>query len=605
MEETDTLDFSNRHYCGQQLLTELQRCLTPYVCRLDLTGNQINEECATFLAEKLSEPGCCIISLCITETRLTVTAASTIFRVIGQSPVIEFYADDLVLKAESLSLLANSISFSSPLEILSLVGNDISSEGFVNLVRCLSETKNLKHLRVGSNSIYETGIRALGESLENSSLTSIDVSDNMIWMGGMTSFLERVMSYPYLTALDISYNAVDLVYLTKVLVANQSITHLAISGCKVNEQSVLQFLEALSKTRLHTLIFDGFNYQVLPTSWPQVKDTTFSKRIHFEAFTSALIASETLEDVRIGYLELEQIFTLEQRLTCETMNKSIKISLNDFGRMHDCWVLNFPAFSVDAPSDTMEWGGNIDTSNAEYMGNLMRHALFNDKMLSKMDLSAMGLTDGVFAKILASLDGITLQLLNINENKLTNSSVTELINYLKNGSINDILMGKNEFTEAAAQQFFRFLATTPSRSPQTLEFQFNNQNDDELREHPCFDDLAGFIQGDTTLRVLKLSGSISPGDVLKLVHALSSNTTLTELEIDSSFIELYRSPDPNIEPSVTEVYFNVANELRSVLKLSSCALRHFKYDLLTEVFIYYKDIIPIWDECLEEMKKKK
>lgn len=604
MEETDTLDFSNRNYCGPQLLSELQRCLTPYIYRLDLTGNQINEDCANFLAEKLIESGCCIISLCITETRMTVAAASTIFKVIGQSPIIEFYADDLVLKPESLNLLANSISFSSQLEILSLVGDDISSEGFINLVHCLSETKSLKHIRVGSNSIYETGIRALGEALESSSLTSIDVSDNMIWMGGMTSFLEKVMSYPYLTELDISYNAVDLVYLAKVLVANQSITHLAISGCKVNEHSVLPFLESIPKTGLRTLIFDGFNYHILPTTWPQVKDLTFSKRLHFEAFTNSLIASETLVDVRIGYLELEQIFTLEQRLTCEAINKSIKLSLNDFGRIGDCWVLNFPAFSVDAPSDVMEWGGSIDISNAEYMGNLMRHALFNDKMLSKIDLSSMELTDGVFAKILTSLDGITLQMLNIHENKLTNSSVTELINHLNSASINEIIMTSNEFTDAAAQQLFHFFATTPSRSPQILSFSFTAKNDIETREHPGIDDLANFIQGDPVLKVLKIGGSISAGDAYKIIRALGSNTTITDLEIESSNINAYKSPDPAIDPKITEGYIKVANELRNVLKTSKCALSKFKYDLLTEVFLYNGNIIPIWNECLGELKKR-
>ena len=612
MEESDTLDLSSKRFNGNQLMRELQARLTPYIARLDLTGNQITEECASYLAEKLREPGCSIISLCVTETRLTVAAASTLFKAVGESPLIEFYADDLVLKPESLALLANSINFSSPLEILSLVGCDISSEGFEALIRCLSEAKNLKHLRIDSNSIYETGVRLLGDCLENSSLTTIEIADNMIWIGGMTSFLEKVMVYPYLTGLDISYNAVDLSYLAKVLVANQNITHLAISGCKVNESSVLPFLESISKTRLHTLIFDGFNYQVLPTSWPQVQDTIFSKRLHFEAFTQAIINSETLVDIRIGYLELEQINSLEQNLTNDKISKNIKLSLNDFGRNKDCWVLNFPAFSVDAPSDVMEWGGKIDESNAEYMGLLMRHALFNDNLLSKMDLSAMLLTNGVLEKILLSLEGMSLQKLDIADNKLTDEAVTALTNHLQTASITEIMMTKNKFTDIAADVLFHFLANNSYRSPNILEFQFNINESNELREHQCIEDLAQFLQSNPSLKTFKLIGNVSPLDVIKIVRSLSSNSTLTELVIDSSYMEAYKNPDPFSNPEkqevfdrLTEIYVNLAKELHSVLTTTSCVLQNFTFELLTEVYIYRGDIIPIWNECEKKLKENR
>lgn len=607
MEEGEkTLDFSGKRYNGVQLLRELKEFLHPDVSRLDLTTNQVTPEVAQFLANFLTAPGCCLVSLSLIDTRMTVEACTTIFKIIGESPLVELYADDNVIKPESLMALANSIKFSSPLEILSLVGCDISTEGFEFVVKCLSETKNLHHLRVESNSIYENGVRQLGDVLEASSLTSIEIADNMIWMGGMTSFLEKVMMYPSLSHLDISYNAVDLSYLSKVLISNTGITHLAISGCKVNESYVLSFLESLSRTHLHTLIMDGFNYQVLPVSWPQVNDTIFAKNLNFEAFAGALISNDYLEDVRIGHLELEQIHSLEQKLSGENIHKSIKISVHDFGKTHDCWVLNFPAFSVDAPVDVIKWAGKLDDTNAQYFGRLAVCSLYRDDRLSKVNISSKSISDGIFRKIMTELDGFFLQMLDCSDNALSNDSVDSLISFMHKQRINELNISKNHINEHGAMRLFQFFKENPDRVPRVLDFHFHTNENSELVEHQFFKDLAAFLQMNTTLVTLKLSGSVTPLDVNTIVAALKDNQWLNSLEIDSEYIKTYMSPDPQPDKKFVDEYVKVAKTLKSVLCEGSSLLQNFKFDLMTEVFIYFdQEIVDAWDAARMKLRANK
>ncbi|EAX88009.1 Leucine Rich Repeat family protein [Trichomonas vaginalis G3] len=608
MEEGEKcLDLSGKRFSGGQLLKELKEYLHADVTRLDLTTNQVTPEVAQFLANFLTAPGCCLVSLSLVDTRMTIEACSAIFKVIGASPLIELYADDNVIKPESLMLLANSFKFSSPLEILSLVGCDISSEGFEYVVKCLSETKNLHHLRMESNSIYENGVRLLGEALDASSLTSIEIADNMIWMGGMTSFLEKAMTYPSLTALDISYNAVDLTFLSKVLVSNTSITHLAISGCKVNEQSVLPFIESLSRTHLKTLIMDGFNYQVLPISWPQVNDTIFFKHLNFEAFTTALISSDYLEDVRIGYLELEQIHALEQSLSGENISKSIKISVHDFGRTHDCWVLNFPAFSVDSPVDLIKWCGKLDDTNATYFGRIAVCALYRDDRLSKINLSSKNISDSIFIRVMKELDGRNLTSLDASDNALGNESVDSIISFLHNQRINELNLAKNHINEHGTGRLFKFFNENPDRCPRVLEYHYHIQNDNnELNDHQFYNDLANFLKQNMSLQTLKISGTITPIDVLKIVNSLKDNNTLQILEIDSEFIHTYMNPDPQPERKFIDEYVKLVKALKAVLYDGNCVLQNFKFDLLTEVFIYCdQEIVECWDSCLAKLKKNK
>ena len=123
------------------------------------------------------------------------------------------------------------------------------------------------------------------------------------------------------------------------LQSNKRITHLAISGCKVKFESVLNFIERLPTTSLQVLIMDGFNYVTTPISWPKVADNTFREPQNFEKFLHSIAQPKSaLTDIRVGFLELTQITTIDEFLKKSKSKRPFTISMQDFGRTGNCWV---------------------------------------------------------------------------------------------------------------------------------------------------------------------------------------------------------------------------------------------------------------------------
>jgi len=603
MDDNDFLDLSNQNLGAKTLLKILKEKLNVDIIRLDLTGNFIDEDCADYLASFIKSSGCNILSLSVVETRLTISNSSKIFSAIGVSPIIEFYADDNFITPETIKALGDSITPNTQLQVLSLCGCDISSDGCCILASFLPNMRYLSHLRLESNSIYENGLAFLTKVIDNTSILSIEIGDNMIWEKGMSDFLEKIASMQKIVSLDISCNCVNLQLLTRLLSKDSPLSHLSISGCKVVENQVYTFIESVSRSNLKTLIVDGLNFSNIPTSWPSVQDVVFTKKPHFDVLMNAIINCKPLEDVRIGYLELDQIRSLETKLNSDNIHKNVKISLQDFGRTGNCWVLNFPAFSIDSPTDVMSWKGKLVLLNADSFGPVMRCSLFRDRVLSKIDFSSLKMVDEVFAKLLMSLGGHNLQVLDLTDNELTNASLDYLINYFRDSSISELNISKNKITDIGAKKLFGFLQERHERSPRKLEISIKGTEPEEKKIHTYTEMLGEYISNDSVLKELKIIGPISFSDSIKIVQSLKNNSHLTSLVLDSEFCSHYLNPDPPLDPELETTSFDVFKELLHSLtdKKSKCILDTFSFPYLTEVYIYNEKSIQIWRDIEKKL----
>lgn len=603
MEESDVVDLSGKHLSSKTLLKELEEKLKTDVSRLDLTQNHVDQEVADFLSKFLMNSDICsLISLALIETRLTIQAATTIFKAIGSSSLLEFYADDNVLKVESLTALGESLSKSS-IQVLSLVGCDISDDGFSALIANLNKCDLLRYLRVESNSIHETGLRSLTNILGSSSLISIEIADNMIWQQGMTEFLIAAKNYGRLEYLDISYNCVNLKDLINFLTDNDVLKKLAVSGCKVDKAYVRHFISSLKKTKLNTLLMCGFDYDKIPVKWQKVKDDIFSDPDNFSAFKEVIKFSEYLEDIRIGFLDLDQISDLADSLNIQSIQRNIKISLQDFGRSGDCWVLNFPAFSLDAPCDVVEWESKLDTSNSKYFGTIVKNALFRDKIIQKVDLANTMLEDEQVALILESLDGHVLQLLDLTSNKLSHAMYDYLLKHLERNTILELCLTNNKSNLFNVEKLFQFFYLNPDKCPRLLEVGFTVPGDSEDIPHSSLQPLFSILENNYKLKSLLIKGSVSVKDAIRIAESLVSNNTLTHLKIESQYLEQYQGAEKFYNNTYKDYYLDAARKFQTALK-SGCALQSFKYDSLVNVYSKEAEINEILLDCFKMMNDK-
>ena len=174
------------------LKSKLEELLNPGIRRLNLSSCHIDAECCEILCNFIQDPSTRLLSLDISGTRVTVAEATKIFESIKNSSILEFFADNLTLKEESIRKLAESLSENSNIKLLSICGSDMNHQCIELIANILPKAGNLQYLRLESNSMYNTGCIALASNLINSNLISLEIGDNMIWEDAMKVLIDAV-----------------------------------------------------------------------------------------------------------------------------------------------------------------------------------------------------------------------------------------------------------------------------------------------------------------------------------------------------------------------------------------------------------------------------
>ncbi|KAH0795759.1 F-box/LRR-repeat protein 14 [Histomonas meleagridis] len=257
-------DLSNQSFWAAVTFERIQKSLNPNLVLINLSTNHVNYESAELLSNLMIESKT-LLYLNLTETHLVRRSSDIIFEALGDSSILEFYADDNIFYDESCQKLGESLQKNPPLQLLSLCGCDISSKGCISIVKGISKDSKITDLRLESNSLFDYGATEVANIIPASNLTLLSIADNEIWSEGTNNIIKAVRGST-ITALDLSYNVVDLKNLTSLLVDFDNIQAISISGCKVSEKDFPTFISSLPKTKLRTLILESLNFQPIPIS---------------------------------------------------------------------------------------------------------------------------------------------------------------------------------------------------------------------------------------------------------------------------------------------------------------------------------------------------
>lgn len=610
-EEKHTLDCSGRNMWSQEFKSFLETNISDSVIYLDLSCNHINFGAAEFLANYLKSPSCNIRSLSVAQCRLDRQSSVAIFSAIGESKLYEFYGDDNIYEEVCFKYLSASLSMNPPLELLSLVGCQICDAGFMLLAKSLKFAKSLHHLRIDSNSIFESGARVLASDIHFTSLYSLSIGDNEIWGGGTSEIIKQMIAYDKLQSLDLSYNIIDLEILGSYVSKSARLVELCISGCKVSEEKINPFMENIGRSRIQKLIMDGFNLTNNPVSWPRVRDVVWSKYSHFQALLESVKQNLFLSDLRIGYLEPDQIelfkYALPHRLG---IKKEFYMSLQDFGHIGNTWLIQFPEYKVYSPSPVFRYAGKYPINQISGIVSLFKDATCNGQPLDSIDYSGLKIGDEYWTKTLVLLKNYRLKTIDLTNCELGNSTLDTFVETYNSSDFyvdNLYISGKNRFSQYGIRRIIQQFADRPEQAPKIFTITFGLRTTEDMIVLDYARSIDEMIAKNSYMEVFKINGGINSVNAALMVSSLYKNSHLKTLEIESTVFAEYTSPDPELDPAAQKNFDDFVDHLYKALfdEESVCILEKLYFPLLTEIYLYSESSLSRWIEITQKMEENK
>ena len=599
----DVLDLSGQNLWSKMLKSKLEELLNPGIRRLNLSSCHIDAECCEILCNFIQDPSTRLLSLDISGTRVTVAEATKIFESIKNSSILEFFADNLTLKEESIRKLAESLSENSNIKLLSICGSDMNHQCIELIANILPKAENLQYLRLESNSMYNTGCIALASNLINSNLISLEIGDNMIWEDAMKVLIDAVADEKSkIEFLDISYNCVNLSYLAQNLRKMPHLKGLALSGCKVNEKYILEFFNVLHETNIETLILDGLNFDPIPVSWPKVQDTVLSNSDNFEVFLLALKKSKTLADVRLGFIDFEQIMRLYHHLSglLTEQNRELTITVHDFMKSNDFVLIHYPSFEIECPEKDIIIKSDISNIETDAFGLVISKMISHDGPINNLEISLENTIDNQgIENALASLAKTQVEILTITFQSYSQFTLNGIQKAISGGApIRELVLNDSKFTEFQFGSFFTFLSNTPN-TVKNITIGFTSPRALDTDFHECMNPAKEFFLK-PDMEEIYLQGTISGADALLVVQTLKENQNITVLDIETALEDHYKSPDPPMSQESIEIYRNVALALVDALSAGS-KLSTFSYPMLTELFLDDTETLNAWKKARDKI----
>ncbi|OHS97210.1 hypothetical protein TRFO_36592 [Tritrichomonas foetus] len=574
------------------------------VVLLDLSSNHIDEDCSKLLAEHLCSNKCTIRSLSVEYCHLTHKCSTIIFSAIGNSPLYEFYADNNILSNENCLALAHSLSKNPPLELLSVVGCQISSDSFIQLFTGLPKSKKLKHLRFDSNSMLDPSAIALADILPSLHLESLGVSDNEIWRDGTTAIIQACLRCDTLFSLDIGYNIVDFFELGLYVQKSEKLRFLGISGSKIYEEQLNNFLTIIGQSKITTLLLEGINFHHMPISWGKATENAFSNQSHIAHLIKCFDSNSYLKDVRLGFFELEQLLTLYE---ARKPSWNFTLSFHNFGKTRNTWLIHFPDFKIESPCNKLFWNTRISPGAVSILNVILKNTSFNGKPIEIIDLHGTKLNDEGYCKFFAELLPKTYTELDLSNTDLRNNSIDSLIEFLKkpDSYIERLHMQRTKSSAAAFQVYFQFLNEYPEKCPKILSFRFESSKPRE--ENSVLDysgEIGQLLEKNPALVELRLGGQVTGKDANNIISKLKFNSNLRFLELHSDLFDRYKSADPELDEQLLAVFNDFVEMFHEAIlsEDTKCILEEFSFPLLTELFLGSIPNISLWPSILRKLE---
>ena len=157
-----------------------------------------------------------------------------------------------------IAAFSQALAVNTSLTTLNLSDNYIGAEGAFSLSQALAVSTSLTTLNLSDNSIFDEGATSLSQALAvNTSLTTLDLSLNYIGAEGAFSLSQALAVSTSLTTLDLSENSIGdegATSLSQALAVNTSLTTLNLSDNSIGDEGATSLSQALAvNTSLTTL----------------------------------------------------------------------------------------------------------------------------------------------------------------------------------------------------------------------------------------------------------------------------------------------------------------------------------------------------------------
>ena len=411
--------------------------------------------------------------------------------------------------------------------------------------QALAANTSLTTLDLSQNSIGDEGATSLSQALAlNTTLTTLTLSQNSIGTEGATSLSQALAVNTSLTTLHLSWNSIGAVganLLSQSLAVNTSLTTLTLSHNSIGAEGATSFSQALavntSLTTLHLCrnsIGDECATSLSQALKVNTSLTTLKlshNSIGAEGATSlsqALAVNTSLTTLHLSYNSIgaEGATSLSQALAVNTSLTTLHLSWNSIGA-EGATSLSQP-LAKNTSLTTLKFAHN--SIGAEGATSLSQALAVNISITTlKLSWNSIG-GEGAASFSQALAVNTSLTTLHLCRNSIGDKGATSLSQALEvNTSLTTLKLSHNSIGDEGATSLSQALAVNTSLT--TLHLSWNSIGAEGATS------LSQALAVNTSLTTLYLSrNSIGDKSATSLSQALAVNTSLTTLDLSYNSI---------------------------------------------------------------------
>ena len=415
------------------------------------------------------------------------------------------------LKTRFVCSLGEHIDMSSLTEV-DVGETGMHDAGAAAISMVLTANSSLTSLTLNKNSIGEAGASALSQALTaNSSLTTLELRLNNIGNAGASSLSQALTANSSLTSLDLGANSIGdagVSSLSQALTENSSLTSLDLGANSIGDAGASSLCQALTANSSLTSLDLGAN---------SIGDAGAS------ALSQALSANTSLTSLYLGANSIGDAgaSALSQALSANTSLTSLDLGANSIGDAGASAL--FQALSANSSLISLHLDENsIGEADVSSLFQALKAnsslAILNLRWNSIGDAGASSLSQALTANSsLASLD--------LSCNSIGETGVSSLSQALRaNSSLTSLDLGGNLIGDAGASSLSQ--ALTANSSLTSLDLGFTSIGDTGAFS------LSQALTANSCLLSLDLGGNrFCEAGAFSLSQALTANSSLTSLDL--------------------------------------------------------------------------
>ena len=416
------------------------------------------------------------------------------------------------INAAGAAAISIALTGNSSLITLNLSDNSIGDAGASSLSQALKENSCLNTLNLNGNRIGDAGASFLSQALTaNCSLNTLNLSRNLLGGAGASSLSLALTANSSLTILDLSRNLIDgagASSLFQALTANSSLTSLDLTYNSIGNDGASSLSQALAGNSSLTSLDLSYN------SISEADASSLSRVLTANSsLTTLKLIGNSIGDT--GASSLSRALTANSALT------TLKLSGNSIG---DAGASSLSqALKVNSTLSTLELGYNII---GDAGASSLSQALTANSSLTSLDLmyNSIGEAGASFLSQALTINS-TLTSLDLLYNSIGAAGASSLSQALSaNSSLTTLNLGSNVIGDVGASSLSQALSANSSLT--TLDLGGNVIGDVGASS------LSQSLTVNSSLTTLDLGHNfIGDTGASSLSQALAANSSLTSLDL--------------------------------------------------------------------------